>query len=182
MKVKGTWMVDIVRLVRSNRDKDYAKWLEPEDWDIINGTVLSSVWYPFESYKRVGLAAYKVVSGSDLNLTRLFGRTTMQGLVQVYKNMVAPGDPAASVQKFCNLAQNFFRGVQTHYEVHGMGPGWIEVKLNIAPEDGLEELGDVFGYQIAGALDEMIQLTGVADGRIELKKTADGYDYRITWK
>jgi len=35
-KVKGTMMIDQVRMIRGNKDKDWNKYLKPEDWNIIN--------------------------------------------------------------------------------------------------------------------------------------------------
>ena len=35
-KVKGIMLVDQVRMIRGNKDKDWNKYLKPEDWNIIN--------------------------------------------------------------------------------------------------------------------------------------------------
>jgi hypothetical protein len=41
-KVKGTMMIDQVRMIRGNKDKDWNKYLKPEDWNIINTKILPS--------------------------------------------------------------------------------------------------------------------------------------------
>ena len=46
-KVKGTMMIDQVRMIRGNKDKDWNKYLKPEDWNIIKGMILPAAWYPY---------------------------------------------------------------------------------------------------------------------------------------
>ena len=41
-KVKGTMMIDQVRMIRGNKDKDWNKYLKPEDWNKINTKILPS--------------------------------------------------------------------------------------------------------------------------------------------
>lgn len=46
MEVKGTLLVDYVKAIKGNKDREWDKWLEPEDWELIEGNVLPSQWYP----------------------------------------------------------------------------------------------------------------------------------------
>ncbi len=45
-KVKGTMVVDQVKLIRGNKSMNWSKYLKPEDWEAINKRILPSEWYP----------------------------------------------------------------------------------------------------------------------------------------
>ena len=62
-KVKGTMLIDQVRMIRGNKDKDWNKYLTPEDLNIIKGRVLPAAWYPLETYKRCGRAVFQLLAG-----------------------------------------------------------------------------------------------------------------------
>ncbi len=44
--VKGTVLTDLVKIVRKERQLGWDDYLQPEDWDIINGDILATQWYP----------------------------------------------------------------------------------------------------------------------------------------
>ncbi len=103
MEVKGTLLLHWVKAIRANRDKDWSDSLTAEDWELIDGRILPSNWYPFEQWVRIGSALFKVAGNRDLNLTRVFGLDWMKNFLEVYKNILVDGDPAASITKFGQL-------------------------------------------------------------------------------
>ena len=82
MKVKGTLIIDYVRIIRANRERSWDRWLAKEDWEIIDGQVLPSNWYPYESFRRIGFAVFKEIANSDLNVAQQFGRLTIRNLAK----------------------------------------------------------------------------------------------------
>ena len=93
-KVKGTMLIDFVRMVRSNKNLDWNKYMQPEDWDFINSKILPSNWYPFDFYARLGWASFNLVGNGDLELARLNGQIMAQHLFETtYTSMVKFKDP-----------------------------------------------------------------------------------------
>jgi hypothetical protein len=181
MKVKGTWMVDLVKLLRAAKDKDFSKYLTKEDFVVLNSKILPSQWYPFETYKRLGLAVFKVIGNSQLTASRAFGRMNMANLLKIYGNIMIPGDPAATVEKFAALAGNFFQGIGTGYRVVERGPKSIKIKIVIDEKDDLGETAILFPHQISGNVEELLIQSGAKNHRLELEKVADGSILTATW-
>jgi len=182
MEAKGTMLLDYVRIIRANKDKDWDKWLEPQDWEIINERILPSRWYPYESFQRIGLAVFKEIAGSNLDTVRGFGRFTAKGMGQVYKNLRVEGDPAASAEKFAKIRETFLKDVDGGTQVTDRGPTWLKFKLTLPSGVKDHETGDAFGYQIAGILEEIVELAGGKNVSLSIEKTEDGYEYDVKWE
>ena len=73
-KVKGTMLVDQVRMIRAHKHHDWDDVLEPEDWEFINQMFLPSSWYPLEWYEKCGWATFQVLAGGNVDLVRFRGR------------------------------------------------------------------------------------------------------------
>lgn len=178
MQVKGSFLVDFVKVIRANKDKDFDKWLTSEDWEIINSKVLPSLWFPFDAYRSMGEAIFNVVANESLEVTRVFGQLILRNLLETYTTLVAEGDPAASVKKFAILRNTWFKGIESTVKVIDKGPDRVKVKLflydRIEPEEA-------FAYLLAGNLEELVKQTGVKDPKVDVEKVEDGYEYNITW-
>ncbi|MDY6830568.1 MAG: hypothetical protein SWC96_01790 [Thermodesulfobacteriota bacterium] len=44
MQVKGTILLDLVRIIRSEKEKNWQPHLQPENREVINGYVVTSAW------------------------------------------------------------------------------------------------------------------------------------------
>ena len=44
IEVKGTLILDVIRIVRANKDKNWKKWLSPEDEEVVNGRIFPAAW------------------------------------------------------------------------------------------------------------------------------------------
>jgi len=108
-KVKGTMMIDQVRMIRGNKDKDWNKYLKPEDWNIINTKILPSAWYPLDTYKRCGNATFQLLAGGNTELTRLRGRIRGKELFETtYKHIISEHDPMKALGSFVILYEQLF--------------------------------------------------------------------------
>jgi hypothetical protein len=175
-------MVDLVKLIRANKDKNYDKWLRPEDWEIIESNVLPSQWYPFESYERIGLAAFKEIGGSDVENSRGFGKITLNNLLKVYKTLLIERDPAESIDKFIALRGAFFKDAPFTTTVTERGEDFMKLTISTAPELAGKEIADSFAYQFAGSLEELVERTGVKNVNVVIERREDSYEYRIGWE
>lgn len=181
MKVKGTWILNYVKIIRANKDRDWDKYLKPEDWEIINGRVLPSQWYPYESFRRFGLAAFKEVAGSDLETVRGFGRLVLDDLVKVYKQIPTQGDPHTSVKKFVAFRENFFQDVDGYTRVVDEGENWLDYKIMMNESDIKHEAAEPFACQLAGSLEALVEKVGGKDVKAEITRQDDGFLIHVTW-
>jgi hypothetical protein len=55
-KVKGSILVDFVRMIRNFKNLDWNRYLKPEDWEVINSLILSTKWYPLGTYSKCSYA------------------------------------------------------------------------------------------------------------------------------
>jgi hypothetical protein len=181
MQVKGTVIMDYVRIVRENPDRDWKRYLKDEDWEIINGDVLPSVWYPYEFFHRLGYAMFKEMAQSNLEAVRLFGKMNIRNTLQVYKGVLVPRDPVASAENFANLRRNFIRAdADTRMTEHG--DKWLKY-LVVAPSiDRDAESLRAFCYQIAGNLEGLVEDCGLQPAGIEVNSDDARGEIIVRWK
>lgn len=108
LKVKETILLDLVKQVRAAKGENWDKYLAPEDWGYINGDVMASKWYPDGFFYRLSLAVFKVIGRSKLDACFAYGRLVAANMATVYRNMLVPGDPAASIERFIVRRNSFF--------------------------------------------------------------------------
>ncbi len=178
MEVKGTIIMDYVRLIRSNKGLNWDKWLEPEDWEVINSEVLASKWYPYALFRRLGWASYQEVAGGDPERVKSFGRFNMQNMLQLYHNLRVPGDPVASVNKMARIWRNFFQGEGTESRITGSGDNWVTYQMKAPDKEAEPEKIVAFAYQLCG---QLLELVSAANGRNPKEKVvSEGHSQYIT--
>jgi hypothetical protein len=181
MRVKGTLLLDYIRMVRANKEGAWNDYLTPEDWEIINGQVLSSQWYPYESFRRIAYAAFKIIAKSDLDAARAYGRFNIQNLLEVYKTIIQPGDPAGSIKKLSALRRTFFQG-EVDTLIEDQGPGWLVYKV-IPPKEGEDfEKFEAFCQTIAGNLEEISERAGGKNISVKVEADEDAGRIRVEWE
>jgi len=163
-KVKGTMLLELVRMIRQNKDKDWNKYLKPEDWEIINSKIMQIKWYPLDVYKRCGLATFILIAQGNLDAARLWGRVSGEEMFsKTYKSIIAIKDPMNALDRFVSyygLLFNFstlrFEKVESNYVkiYHGYDPN---DKSNIP-----------YCHQLMGILDVLIEMTGGKDPKVNL--------------
>ena len=163
-KVKGTMLVDMVRMIRATKDREWDEYLTPEDWKIVMETILPSSWYPLELYQKLGVAVFRVLAGGDTEITRLRGKTRGKELFEdVYRNIVSKKDPMAALSKFVNIYGNLFNFSSLKFEQAG-GKHAL-VKHDYDPDDP----GNVpYCYLLMGHLEVLVEMTGGENVTIEL--------------
>lgn len=163
-KVKGTMLIDLVRMIRANKGLDWDKYLKPEDWDIIKERILASRWYPLNLYQRCGFAAFQLLAQGNLELVRLRGRVRGQELFEsVYKWLASGRTPAEALRQFAVIYNQFFDFSSVTFE--DVGQGHAKISFDYDANDSTVE---PYCYQLMGELDALIELAGGKDAKIEL--------------
>jgi len=181
MKVKGTWLVDYIKMIRANPDKNWDKYLTDEDREIVDSKVLASGWYPYESFNRLGKAVFQELAGGDLKIVKSFGRLFADNILQVYKNLCVEGDPAATISKVFALQRTFFKDIPALIEPVEKESNRFVVRINVS--DMEREMGavDAFAYQYAGMIERLVELCGNTNKKIEVREIDSGFEIESTW-
>ena len=180
--VKGTLLLDYVRLVRSTPDRPWARWLRPEDLDIVHGQVLASGKYPFLSFARIGYAVFKEIAQGNLETVRGFGHFFIKGMMEVYgKSVMVDGDPFATIDKFTQLYRVWMiGGGETSMEK--LGDKKLVFRITPPNEGQPEEGTKAYMYQVAGQIEELVHLACGATCRAEVFNTPKGWEFIAEWK
>ncbi len=180
-KVKGSLLMDYVRMIRANKDREWDKYLKDEDWEIINSRVLPSVWYPLETFTRAGLATFHVLADGDLKKVHAWGRISMEQLVKgIYKSVISESDPMKALERFMLLRQQFFNFSVMEFEKQG--DKHAKVWVDYPPE---EEGGEPYAAQLEGGFERIVELTGGSNVKIEFHpgeyEGKRGIEFDVSW-
>lgn len=99
-QIKGTFFKKVVMIIRADKSGMYDPYLTKEDKDIISTTILSSSWYPWESFKRCFKALFEVHAKGSMEMCRQWGRNDSQELTEsAYKSVMRDNDYKNAFQK-----------------------------------------------------------------------------------
>jgi hypothetical protein len=180
-KVKGTMLVDQVRMIRGNKELDWDEYLKPEDWEVIGGRILVSEWYPLEIYQRCGWATYKLLALGNLELVRLRGRIRGQELFEgIYNTIIVNKTPEEAIKRFIGMYVQLFNFSTLKLEEAGR----TYAKLS-HHHDSLDPANTPYVYQLMGHLDRLTEMAGGENVEIALSdKEWEGAAqtiFNITW-
>jgi hypothetical protein len=107
-KVKGSFFVDYVRMIKSRKDLDWSKYLQPEDSVFLQEKILGYEWYPMLTFERMGIGIVKEIARDNLEIVRLWGRIQAEELTRTYDSLIHLGNPQESLIQFQLLRKEFF--------------------------------------------------------------------------
>lgn len=181
-QVKGTMLLDYIRMIKSSPDKDWKKYLLPEDWEVVNGRVLPSMWYSFDTFQRCGMAAFYIIAGGNLDTVRAWGKISFGYLLEnIYKSIVKDSDPLKAIERFIIMRGQFFNFAAFAFEK--IDEKHALVKLTMGTKDpGIEP----YSMQLAGGFERLVELCGGRNAKVELKdkewKGAANTVFDIKWE
>jgi hypothetical protein len=165
-KVKGTMMVDQVRMIRGNKNMDWNKYLKPEDWNIINTTILPSAWYPLDTYKRCGRAVFQVLACGDTEIVRLRGRIRGKELFETtYKHVVSERNTMNALRSFVTIYGQLFNVCPLEFSKIDAKHATVSHNYDHSDPGNLP-----FCYQLMGYLDTLVEMTGGKSIKMEMKE------------
>jgi uncharacterized protein (TIGR02265 family) len=182
LKVKGTMFVDQVKMIRANKTLDWSKYLDSADWEIINKRILPSEWYPLDIYVKCAMAVFHVLGQENLDLVRFRGRMRGKELFEtVYKALVIPNDPMASLSRFVVAYSQLFNFSSLKLEPAGKN----HAKLHHDNKYTMH-VNKPYCFQLMGHLDVLVEIAGGKNIKIKLTATqwegAPQTIFDITWE
>jgi hypothetical protein len=106
--VKGILFAEYVRMIRCNKQYDWASQLASEDLAFLQTKIDLAGWYPMETFERFGNAILRFVALDQLEAVRMWGRFSVDELRAAQPNLVALGDPMETLQRFRVLRATYF--------------------------------------------------------------------------
>jgi len=107
-RVKGILFAEYVRMIRGNKQHDWASELAPEDLPFLSQKVELAGWYPMATFERMGNAILKLVALDQLEAVRMWGRFSVDELRAAQPDLLVPGDPVETLQRFRVLRATYF--------------------------------------------------------------------------
>ncbi len=174
-------VLDYARMIRANKDLAWNKYLQPEDWNIINSTVLPANWYSFEFFQRCAAASFQLLGKGSLELARADGRRMGKRLFETtYKFIVQIKNPARALNQFVHTYGSFFNFSVLRFE--NAAPNNVIVRFSY---DGHKQDTVPYTHQLQGMFETLVEMTGGKNGKVDL--TAKQWEgapesiFNITW-
>jgi hypothetical protein len=106
--VKGQLFADYVRMIRRRKDVDWSARLTELDLTHVAAKIDPDGWYPMEVFERLGNAILAEIANGDVQAVRMWGRFSVQPLVEAQPTLLAPNDPLESLMRFHVMRSTFF--------------------------------------------------------------------------
>ena len=170
-KVKGTVLLDYVRLIRVAKDKNWDKHLKKEDWDIVNGRILPSLWYPYEIFFRLGKAVFHEIANSNLDIVKQFGKSNAETLFKgTYKGIMdstvsSGGGVIKFLERYATLTPTLFNFVTNSYEKISENHVIFRVKIDLKPD---EMISEPYFAQLSGTIEKVVEMCGGKNPKTKL--------------
>jgi len=181
VEVKGSLLVDYVRLIRANKDMDWDKWLDADDKEALEEEIVTSKWYPYKLFRQLAWACYNEYAKSDNELAAVFGRFNMKNLLPVYRNVLVPGDPKESVVNFAKFWFNFFRGPGMESEFVGGDQHSATYYIKAPDEEKEPKSVEGFAHQLGGIILELVEQAGGIDPWVDVESNGLKQHITVNW-
>ena len=181
IEVKGTLILDFVRIVRANKDRDWKKWLSPEDLEIANGRIFPAAWYPYRSFVNIAFAVFKEIGGGDPDVAREFGKFSISGLLSVYKGSLVGNSPVETLENLSRKDINFVRGGYT-VNITARGEKSAKVTLGEIPLDESPEKIMVFMQYFSGVISELAERSGKHHVTTDIEPGTGEFSILVKWE
>ncbi len=183
VQVKGIVLADLAKQVRVAKDKNWKKYLTPEDMKMIDAEIMASSWYPDDFFYRLSLAVYKIIGESSLDACFAYGQLTARTMAETYKNVLAENDPAATIERFMNRRKSFFSEDYQDSEKNSVVRENNKVIINMATDKKIRgtEVSDVIIYSILGVMHELAKIVGGRNVESNVTRVRQTYEMTVKW-
>lgn len=106
--VRGILFVDYVRMLRAQKEQRWSDNLTAEDRWFLATKIAPDAWYPMATFERMGNEILHTVAHDEMFPVQLWGRFQAKRLQQAYPDLLAPGDPIETLNRFRVMRETFF--------------------------------------------------------------------------
>ncbi len=171
--VRGVLFADYVRMIRANKNVDWARRLTAEDLPYLEQRIDSDAWYPMAAFERLGDAILAEIAGGRVEAARPWGKLSVDALCAAHPSLLAPGDPVETLYRFGVLRSTFFDF--DALEVLGCSEGRADVVIRFHMGDPAEEAAS---HQTVGFFERLLEIAGAKDVKADFAERAWAGDPR----
>jgi hypothetical protein len=106
--VRGVLFVDYVRMLRAQKGVDWTDHLPVEDLIYLAVKIDPDDWYPMATFERMGNQILRTTARGDLAAVRFWGRYSVSQLRATHPQLVSPGDPIETFNRFRVMRETYF--------------------------------------------------------------------------
>jgi hypothetical protein len=177
--IKGSVLVDYVKLMHANPDLPWSEYLSPDDLAQLSQLLLPASWYPIELFDHLGLAVFRLVSKENWEVVKAYGRFLADKMNSESPGLVSRGRPADTLKKYRAILERLYS--YPIVEFAEVGPGRARAEFKHQPEDvAVRQLLEVTTATIA-------RLVELSEGReitvqVDYQEGRDANALEITWQ
>jgi len=131
--VKGSVLVDYLKLMRSSPHLPWSDHLSPEELKQLGEMILPASWYSVDLFQRLGLAVFKLISKENYEVVRGYGRFLAEQMHAQNPGLVVKGRPLDTLNKYQVIQDRLFSFKVL--EIKPQGPGRLSFLAHFLPED-----------------------------------------------
>jgi hypothetical protein len=170
--VKGILFADYVRMMRRQKNVDWAERIKREDLFYLRSKIEPTEWYPMETFERFGNAILAEIAAGDVDAVRMWGRLSVDQLTAASPSLLAPGDPVETMMRFRVQRATYF-----DFEALEI-PTLVEDHANVVIHYFMGPLAEeAASHQTMGFFERLLEragATGIASSFIERSWDGDG--------
>ena len=159
-QVRGVLFVDYVRMLRSQKSVDWARYLAPQDLPYLQLLIDPDGWYPMATFERMGNAILTTVTRGELFPVQLWGRYSAAQLKNANPLLLEPNNPPETLSRFRVLRETFFNFNALEVLLLHDDEAHIVVRYHMGmPAE------EAASYQAMGFFEGLLELAGAKDIR-----------------
>ena len=145
-------------MIKSNKNVDWSKYLTPDDMSFLDQTILEPEWYPFDTFERMGVGILKELGSGAMEAVRLWGRHSIDDLLNIHKSLICEGDPRESLMRFQVLRRSFFDFGSINFQAIQDNHAKLEIRYDMC-----KIAEEAATYQTLGFFERLLELSGAKD-------------------
>ena len=106
--VRGVLFLDYVKMLRAQKGVDWTTHLASEDLIYLATKIDPDAWYPMETFERMGNQILRTTARGEMFPVQLWGRYSAGQLRTMHPQLLAPGDPIETLNRFRVMRETFF--------------------------------------------------------------------------
>jgi hypothetical protein len=154
-RVRGVLFVDYVRMLRRLKHVDWTKILPAEDVPYLSKVIDPDAWYPMPTFERLGNAILQNVAQGQMAVVQMWGRYSAGQLRAAHPQLLAPGDPIETMNRFTIMRKTFFDFEALRIPLLHEGEAHIQITyfMGMPAEEAAS-------YQTLGFFEGLLELAG----------------------
>lgn len=142
-------------MIRRRKNVDWEKVLPPGDVAYVWQQIQPDLWYPMDTFERLGIAILEHLDGATLDAVRLWGQFSAQQFDGRDPPLIVPGDPMESLMRLRVMRSTLFNFPAFDIPMLTHGHAHVEVTYYMSPK--AEEAAC---WQTMGFCEGVVSMTG----------------------